>query len=132
MKFLATFALLATSVLAGDFGKTCSDEHIDPATEVLTANCDTGDGKGTLNSASLDLNTCLGFSSNKIQWAKQGNFGDACEDCFAYRLPDPVYGMFGVTRVWMNCTCAGGPAETSVNLDSTRITNKFGTLACMP
>lgn len=67
MKFLATFALLATSVLAGDFGKSCTDEHIDASTDILTANCDIGDGKGTMNSSSLDLNTCLGFSSNKIQ-----------------------------------------------------------------
>ncbi|KAF9880454.1 hypothetical protein CkaCkLH20_02408 [Colletotrichum karsti] len=129
MKFATVFALFATSAIAADFGKTCRDEHIDAATEVLSARCDTGDGKGTLKDTSLNLNDCFGYRDNKIQAVNQGHFGDVCSDCFAYRLPDPIYEVFGVFRVWMNCTC-GSPTESTINLDKTKVTNKFGDLVC--
>ncbi|KAF4818183.1 hypothetical protein CGCTS75_v012078 [Colletotrichum tropicale] len=130
MKFSAVLALFATSAIATEFGKTCRDEHIDANTDVLTAKCDTGDGKGTLLDTSLNLNDCFGFQNNQIQYANQGHFGDVCKDCFSYRLPDPIYEIFGVFRVWMNCTCNGSPTESAINLDKTPISNKFGTLSC--
>ncbi|EFQ34560.1 CVNH domain-containing protein [Colletotrichum graminicola M1.001] len=122
-------ALLATGVAAGDFSRSCTDEHIDPSTEILTANCNTGDGKGTVASTSLDLNSCFAYEGNSIKWSSTGNFGEACSDCYVYRLPDPVYGpIFGTTRAWMNCTCNG--AEAAINLDITSMSNSFGTLSC--
>ncbi|KAL0933890.1 cvnh domain-containing protein [Colletotrichum truncatum] len=127
LRLLITFAV---ATFASDFGKTCRDEHIDPNTEVLSASCDTGDGRGTLKSTSINLNDCFGWSDNKIQQVRQGHFGDTCDDCFSYRVPDPLYGVFGVTRVWMNCICNGGLTDSSINLDSTLLTNKFGTLVC--
>ncbi|TDZ38415.1 hypothetical protein CTRI78_v010851 [Colletotrichum trifolii] len=130
MRYSTALTLFATLAAATDFGKSCKDETIDLTTEVLTASCDTGDGKGTLQTSSISLNDCLAFSNNKIESKKGGHFGDVCNDCFSYRVPDPVYGPFGVTHVWMNCTCNGAPAETSVELDATWITNKFGTLVC--
>ncbi|OHF00915.1 CVNH domain-containing protein [Colletotrichum orchidophilum] len=127
--FSVVVAVLAPLVAAGDFSKSCTDEHIDPATEVLTANCNAGDGKGTIDSASLDLNACFTYTGTKIQYSSKGNFGDACNDCYVYRILDPVNGpIFGTTRVWLNCTCNG--SESSINLDLTPVSNKFGTLSC--
>ncbi|KAK2008962.1 CVNH domain-containing protein [Colletotrichum eremochloae] len=125
----AILALLATVVTASDFSKSCVDEHIEPSTQTLTANCNTGDGKGTFQSTSLDLNSCFAYVGNSIQWSTKGNLGQACNDCHVYRLPDPVYGpIFGTTRVWLSCACNG--AETSVQLDTTSVSNRFGTLSC--
>lgn len=65
--FSIAVAMLASLVAAGDFSKSCTDEHIDPATQVLTANCNAGDGKGTVKSTSLDLNQCFTYTGTKIQ-----------------------------------------------------------------
>ncbi|KAK2057084.1 CVNH domain-containing protein [Colletotrichum caudatum] len=122
-------ALLATGVAAGDFSKSCVDEHIDPSTEVLTASCNTGDGKGTMKSTSLDLNSCFAYVGDSIKWSSTGNLGEACSDCVVYRLPDAVLGpIYGTTRVWLNCSCSG--KEASVNLDLTSMSNSYGTLSC--
>lgn len=67
MKFLAVVTFLVSSVVAADWSKTCRDEHIDPGTHILSADCDTGDGKGTLKPTSLDLNDCFEFTNNKLQ-----------------------------------------------------------------
>ncbi|KAK1988225.1 CVNH domain-containing protein [Colletotrichum cereale] len=124
-------ALLATGVTASDFSKSCTDEHITPSTQILTANCNTGDGKGTMKSTSLDLNSCFAYVDNTIRWNSKGGFGQVCNNCDVYRLPDPVYGpIFGTTRAWMDCTCNGASTETSVQLDATSISNRFGTLSC--
>ncbi|WQF86567.1 Putative cyanovirin-N [Colletotrichum destructivum] len=124
-------ALLAVGVTAGDFSRSCKDEHIDPSTQILTANCDVGDGKGTLRSTSLDLNICFAYIGNAIQWSSRGNFGQTCNGCHVYRLPDPVYGpIFGTTRAWLSCTCNGAVSETSIELDTTPVSNRFGVLSC--
>ncbi|KAF7562598.1 hypothetical protein G7046_g1530 [Stylonectria norvegica] len=130
MKTFAFFALFTVSVFAGDFGQSCVDENIDPATEVLSASCNVGDGKGTFADTSLDLNKCLGYSDGKIISKSNGNFGVDCNGCYDYRLPDPWYGQIGVTRPWMNCTCSGASAEVAIMLDSTPIKNQYGVLVC--
>ncbi|KZL82436.1 cvnh domain-containing protein [Colletotrichum incanum] len=128
---MIAIAFLTTSVIAGDFSRSCNDEHIEPSTQILTASCNTGDGKGTFRSTSLDLNSCFAYVGNKIQWSGKGNFGQVCDGCHIYRLPDPVYGpIFGTTRAWMNCTCNGISTESSIELDATPMSNKFGTLSC--
>ncbi|KAK1974484.1 hypothetical protein LZ30DRAFT_740348 [Colletotrichum cereale] len=67
MKSLTVIAVLAASVLAAsDFSRTCRDEAIDSSTKILTANCDTGDGKGTLQATSLDLDDCFAYTDNQI------------------------------------------------------------------
>ncbi|KDN69813.1 putative CVNH domain-containing protein [Colletotrichum sublineola] len=66
----AILALLATVVTASDFSKSCVDEHIEPSTQTLTANCNTGDGKGTFQSTSLDLNSCFAYVANSIRVRK--------------------------------------------------------------
>ncbi|KAK1621492.1 CVNH domain-containing protein [Colletotrichum phormii] len=127
--FSIAVAMLASLVAAGDFSKSCTDEHIDPATQVLTANCNAGDGKGTVKSTSLDLNACFTYTGTKIQYSGKGNFGDACNDCYVYRIEDPVYGpIFGTTRVWLSCSCNG--SESQIELDTTPVSNKYGTLSC--
>ncbi|KAK2012426.1 hypothetical protein LZ32DRAFT_691946 [Colletotrichum eremochloae] len=66
MKALAAIAVVAASVLASDFVYTCKNEALDPTTKILTANCDIGDGKGTLKPASLDLDDCYGYTDNTL------------------------------------------------------------------
>ncbi|KXH32695.1 CVNH domain-containing protein [Colletotrichum nymphaeae SA-01] len=110
--FSIAVAMLVSLVAAGDFSKSCTDEHIDPATQVLTANCNAGDGKGTLKSTSLDLNQCFTYTGTKIQYSGKGHLGDSCSDCYVYRIEDPVYGpIFGTTRVWLSCSCNGSESQ---------------------
>ncbi|WDK15184.1 CVNH domain-containing protein [Colletotrichum graminicola] len=60
MKSLVSFALLtALGLVASEFSATCRDEAIDPTTKILTANRSTGNGRGTLKAASLDLDDCF-------------------------------------------------------------------------
>lgn len=66
MKFLATIAVVATAVAAGDWGSSCTGEKLDASTEVITASCNVGDGKGTFADTSLDLNDCLKYEDGKI------------------------------------------------------------------
>ncbi|KAK2052070.1 hypothetical protein LY76DRAFT_598883 [Colletotrichum caudatum] len=92
MRSLTAVALLAASVevlAASDFSATCRDEAVDPKTRILTANCDTGDGKGTLKATSLDLDDCFAYTENKIVLSRRGNLGRFCGDCHLYYLPDP-------------------------------------------
>ncbi|KAK6211572.1 CVNH domain-containing protein [Colletotrichum tabaci] len=94
-------ALFAVGVTAGDFSKSCKDEHVDPTTQILTANCD---------------------------WSSRGNFGQTCNGCHVYRLPDPVYGpIFGTTRAWLSCTCNGAVSETSIELGPALLTSSSRT-----
>lgn len=66
MKLFIAVSALAAIVAAGDFGNSCTGEQLDAATEVLSATCDTGDGKGTTYETSLDLNKCLKYSDGQI------------------------------------------------------------------
>ncbi|KAI3548706.1 CVNH domain-containing protein [Colletotrichum filicis] len=123
--FSIAVAMLASLVAAGDFSKSCTDEHVDPATQ----NCNAGDGKGTVKSTSLDLNQCFTYTGTKIQYSGKGHLGDSCSDCYVYRIEDPVYGpIFGTTRVWLSCSCNG--SESQIELDTTPVSNQYGTLSC--
>ena len=66
MKFLPALLFLASSAVAGDWGQSCEHESLDSATDVLSASCNIGDGKGTFDDTSLDLNTCLAYKDGKI------------------------------------------------------------------
>lgn len=60
------FAFVAAAGSVAAWQQYCSDISLDVATETISAKCDTGDGQGTLNPTSLDLNTCFGFENNAI------------------------------------------------------------------
>ncbi|KAF4468908.1 CVNH domain-containing [Fusarium albosuccineum] len=130
MKFLVTFSALLPLAVAADWGQSCKDEVLDPATNIITASCNSGDGKGTFVDAELDLDECLGYADGKIFWKKDGNFGEHCKDCTEYRLPDEVWGGLGATRPWLECTCEGVSEPVKYNLDITLITNVYGELVC--
>lgn len=67
MRFIIAVTTLAAIVAAGDFGNSCTGEQLDAATEVLSAACGTGDGKGTTDETSLDLNKCLKYADGQIR-----------------------------------------------------------------
>ncbi|KAK2036483.1 hypothetical protein LZ31DRAFT_483666 [Colletotrichum somersetense] len=115
MKSLTAVALLTASVkvlAASDFSATCRDEAVDPKTQILTANCDTGDGKGTLKATSLDLDDCFAYTDNEIL-SRRGNFSQFCDDCHLYYLPDPYWPRL---LAWVNCTCIGAADKVAVNI----------------
>lgn len=66
MKFTHVFPVLIVSVAAGDFGQSCTGEKLDSTTDIFSASCNVGDGKGTFADASLNLNECLGYQDGKI------------------------------------------------------------------
>ena len=66
MKFLIAAATLISSVAAGDWSQSCKDAKLDVTTEVLSASCNIGDGKGTFADTSLALNDCLKYEDKKI------------------------------------------------------------------
>ncbi|ROW15673.1 hypothetical protein VPNG_02174 [Cytospora leucostoma] len=124
-----SIALLAGAVLAADFGQTCKNETFDSTTNVLTAICNAGDGEGTVDTTSIDLNKCFGYADGALYFAEDGNFGESCEGCSVNILPDPIYyRALGTTRPWLNCTCQG--TDASINMDVTEMSNKYGTLTC--
>ncbi|ORY64850.1 CVNH domain-containing protein [Pseudomassariella vexata] len=126
---LTILAFIITLAAAGDWGKSCFDETLDPVTDVLTATCRTGDGRGITKLTSLDLNDCYKYQNNKIEPSFHGNFSNSCTDCAIIRLPDPVYDVVGILHPWMNCTCVGAPTEVAINTDA-EIDNRFGNLMC--
>ncbi|KAF7554641.1 hypothetical protein G7Z17_g2784 [Cylindrodendrum hubeiense] len=131
MKFFAALSLFAVSAIAADWGQSCDDEVLDNTTGILTAQCNNGDGKGTFVDAELDLYGCLKYTSSKISApGGDGTFGDVCKDCSVYRLDDAIYGVLGVTRPWISCTCDGATEPVTLNLDITSITNVYGVLVC--
>lgn len=65
-KYALPLCLLAASVLAEDFSYYCKDETLDSSDDTLTASCDSGDGKGTYDTSSLDLNDCFGYADGEI------------------------------------------------------------------
>ncbi|KAK7931321.1 CVNH domain-containing protein [Apiospora marii] len=105
-------ALIAVSS-AVNWGNNCFDEQLDAATGLLTANCDAGDGQGTLKPASINLNECYGWANQKLAAIPQGNYGDSCTDCSISRLVHrlPIYRK----TVWLNCTCGDPPVDASLN-----------------
>ncbi|KAH8591791.1 hypothetical protein B0O99DRAFT_631672 [Bisporella sp. PMI_857] len=132
MKSITLLAFLAPLATAYNWGQSCANETLDSATDILSASCNIGDGLGTFQTTSLDLNTCLAYTSDhKIAYAKNGNFSTSCDNCELYRLPDKTYGeCCGITRPWLNCTCTDSTAEVALNLDGIRITNRYGVLTC--
>ncbi|KAK7991609.1 CVNH domain-containing protein [Apiospora saccharicola] len=66
MKAVQILSALFAVCSAINWGTNCFDEQLDAATGLLTANCDAGDGQGTLKAASINLNTCYGFADQKL------------------------------------------------------------------
>ncbi|KAK8115879.1 CVNH domain-containing protein [Apiospora sp. TS-2023a] len=66
MKAVQILSALFAVCSATNWGNNCFDEQLDAATGLLTANCDAGDGQGTLKPASINLNTCYGFADQKL------------------------------------------------------------------
>lgn len=61
-----SITLFAGAVLAADFGQSCKNETFESTTNVLTAICSTGDGEGTVDTTSIDLNTCFGYADGAL------------------------------------------------------------------
>ena len=66
MKVTSVISTLLGVSAAANWGNSCQDEKLDSATGVLTANCNTGDGKGTLQANSINLNTCNGWDGASL------------------------------------------------------------------
>ncbi|KUI59493.1 hypothetical protein VP1G_06727 [Cytospora mali] len=118
LRYAIPLSLLAGSVLGVDFAISCTNVTLDATTDVLTAACNIGDGKGTFDTTSINLNDCFAYGDDKlyppdrngfksadaVQYQVDGNFGESCDDCFIDYIQDPVYlGYFP----WLNCTCQG-------------------------
>ncbi|KAK8044541.1 CVNH domain-containing protein [Apiospora rasikravindrae] len=112
MKVAAVILALVGASRATSWGANCYDEKLD-ATGLLTANCDAGDGQGTLKPNSIDLNKCFGWDGQQIADIPNGNYSDSCTDCtlnrLIYRLP--IYRR----QVWLNCTCGEPPVDAALN-----------------
>ncbi|KAK8084283.1 CVNH domain-containing protein [Apiospora hydei] len=112
MKVSAVIFTLVGVSSATSWGANCYDEKL-TATGVLTANCDAGDGQGTRNATSIDLNKCFGWDGQKIADIPNGNYSESCTDCtlnrLVYRLP--IYKK----QVWMNCTCGEPEVDAALN-----------------
>lgn len=66
MKVVSILSALIAVSSAINWGTYCFDEQLDAATGLLTANCDAGDGQGTLKPASINLNECYGWDNQKL------------------------------------------------------------------
>lgn len=66
MNFIYSIPVLVVSAAAGDWGQSCTGERLESTTDVLSASCNIGDGKGTFVDTSLNLNDCLGYQDGKI------------------------------------------------------------------
>lgn len=66
LKYALPLCLLVASVLAEDFSYSCTDETLDSSDDALTASCDSGDGNGTDDTSSLDLNDCFAYADGEI------------------------------------------------------------------
>lgn len=70
-KYALFLCLLAASALGENFSYLCTDETLDSPDDVLTASCDSGDGEGTHDTSSLDLNDCFAYASGEITVSSQ-------------------------------------------------------------
>jgi hypothetical protein len=61
MKFIAPIALFIGAISAAQWELTCKNETFDTASFLLTADCDDGDGKGTIKTSSIHVNTCFSY-----------------------------------------------------------------------
>ncbi|KAK8092749.1 CVNH domain-containing protein, partial [Apiospora kogelbergensis] len=113
MKVTSVISTLLGVSAAANWGNSCQDEKLDSATGVLTANCNTGDGKGTLQANSVNLNTCNGWDGASLISQRDGNFGASCTSCSINRIPDPIY--FTKMVPWLNCTCGEPAVDASFN-----------------
>ncbi|KAH6617458.1 hypothetical protein F5144DRAFT_392956 [Chaetomium tenue] len=107
---------------------TCRNLALDPTTEVLSGECNDGQGDhAAWQPTALDLNTCLTYDAaqGKIVWQGSGNFGAQCDGCSLFRTTDPIWGG---QQLNIGCTCAG--KEASFLIEESYIDNKFGTLVC--
>ncbi|KAK4233218.1 CVNH domain-containing protein [Achaetomium macrosporum] len=114
--------------MAAHISITCRNLVLDPATDVLSGECNDGQGDhAAFQKTSLDLNTCLVYdiTQARILWRKGGNFGAQCKGCSLFWTKDPIWGG---QLLNLECTCAG--ADTTFDIDSSYIDNKFGTLVC--
>lgn len=66
LSYALSLSLLAGSALGVDFGYSCQNEAFDPTSTTLTASCGTGDGKGTYNNTSINLNDCFAYSNGEL------------------------------------------------------------------
>ncbi|KAI1339156.1 CVNH domain-containing protein [Xylariaceae sp. FL0016] len=129
MRAFTGLLFLAGVVSASDWWHSCSGSAIEDGTATLHANCNVGDGAGTLTPSSLDLNACFAYDGAAIVPDTDGGFGASCSGCFTYDLPDPDYGACcGLVNPWLECTCDGRDVKT--NLAKTQLTNNFGVLTC--
>ncbi|KAK7946934.1 CVNH domain-containing protein [Apiospora aurea] len=128
MKLLAAVSALFGVTAASNWSVTCYDEVFDASTGLVTANCDTGDGKGTLHATSLNLNTCYGWDGETIVAKRNGNYGNFCTDCSLNKIQDPIWPL--KLSPYLNCTCGDPPVDAAVNTDSYALGNDFGNLVC--
>ncbi|KAK8071340.1 cvnh domain-containing protein [Apiospora hydei] len=128
MKLLAVVSVLIGITAANNWSLRCYDEVFVASTGLLTANCDTGDGKGTLHTSSLNLNTCYGWDGETIVVSglrdrtasfspppiakRNGNYGNFCTDCSLNKIQDPIWPKLSP---YLNCTCGDPPVDAAVN-----------------
>ncbi|KAK4122892.1 hypothetical protein N657DRAFT_483813 [Parathielavia appendiculata] len=121
------FALLPliSAAIADYISATCRNLTLDPATEVLSGECNDGQGNNAAwQPTSLDLNTCLVYDDAQDQ-IFNGNFGAQCDGCHLFYVKDPIWGYQALN---LGCICSG--TEASFELDRSYIDNKFGKLVC--
>ncbi|KAM5345095.1 hypothetical protein ACJ41O_010957 [Fusarium nematophilum] len=131
MKFFIALSALASLAIAeithGNWSHTCKDEELDGFT--LKAKCKNiaGDDVDT----SLDLNTCLAWSTAETNIVKQdgGNLSQDCSDCWLSATSyegDEASGQF-VYQLTCNCPGEGNPYWANIQ---EFLNNRDGQLAC--
>jgi len=127
MKPVAFLSLLSVAV-AEHISATCRNLTLDPATDVLSGECNDGQGDhAAFQPTSLDLNTCLAYDTAqaRILWQKNGNFDAQCDGCSLFWTKDPIW-LGQLLNI--GCTCSGN--QISFIIDQSYIDNKYGTLVC--